>query len=506
MEEMEQVNKEATKAVTNEVAAGVSKETRRKEKQHAKGKLFATERLSLLYDDGDYRELTNPNSRDGVYVCIGKVFGQEVVSVTHDFTYKGGSFGIQQSRNIVKAQKLAIRKKCPYVMLNDSGGARIQEGIDGLAGLGNMFCNMVDASGYIPQYSVILGPCAGGIAYAAGLSDFVFMVQGIGQMYVTGPKVVKSVGLGSVTAEELGGVKLHSEVSGCAHFNYEDEATCFQELRRLISVVPPCSRSNVSIPAKENYVKQNEFSFQLPESDRQGYDIRALINDIMDDDSFIEIHSMFAQSVIVGFAKLYGITVGVIANQSICMAGTLDCDTSDKAARLVRFCDAFHIPVITLTDVTGFRPGLEQESKGVIRHGAKLLYAFAESTVPKVNVIVRKAYGGAYIAMNSRTMRADRVFAWPTAKAAVMGEQGAVEILYAKELKQMEKETREAFIAEKAEEYQKEVVGYKLGLEHGYIDELILPEQTRDKIYDVIVKSKRRSLIRIKKKHGNIPL
>lgn len=484
----------------------VNKEARKKEKQHAKGKLFATERLALLYDDGVYRELTNPNGRDGVYVCIGKVFGQEVVSVTHDFTYKGGSFGIQQSRNIIKAQKLAIKKKCPYVMLNDSGGARIQEGIDGLAGLGDMFCNMVDASGYIPQYSVILGPCAGGIAYAAGLSDFVFMVQGIGQMYVTGPKVVKSVGLGTVTAEELGGVKLHSEVSGCAHFNYEDEKTCFQELRRLISVIPPCSRSNTAVPAKERFMKQKEFSFQLPESDRHGYDIRELIYDIVDDDSFIEIHSAFAQSVIVGFAQLYGVTVGVIANQSICMAGTLDCDTSDKAARLVRFCDAFHIPVITLTDVTGFRPGLEQESKGVIRHGAKLLYAFAESTVPKVNVIVRKAYGGAYIAMNSRTMRADKVFAWPTAKAAVMGEQGAVEILYAKEVKQMDKETREAFLAEKADEYQKEVVGYKLGLQHGYIDELIMPEQTRDKIYEAIVKAKRKNNTKIKKKHGNIPL
>lgn len=506
MEEMENVNKEAAKKVTNDGTAGVSKEARKKEKQHAKGKLFATERLALLYDDGLYRELTNPNGRDGVYVCIGKVFGQEVVSVTHDFTYKGGSFGIQQSRNIVKAQKLAIRKKCPYVMLNDSGGARIQEGIDGLAGLGDMFCNMIDASGYIPQYSVILGPCAGGIAYAAGLSDFVFMVQGIGQMYVTGPKVVKSVGLGSVTAEELGGAKLHSEVSGCAHFNYENEKTCFNELRKLISIIPPCSRSNVPVPAKENYRKQNEFSFQLPESDRQGYDIRGLINDIMDDDSFMEIHSMFAQSVVVGFAKLYGITVGVIANQSMCMAGTLDCDTSDKAARLVRFCDAFHIPIVTLTDVTGFRPGLEQESKGVIRHGAKLLYAFAESTVPKVNVIVRKAYGGAYIAMNSRTMRADRVFAWPTAKAAVMGEQGAVEILYAKELKQINKEDREAFIAEKAEEYRREVVGYKLGMDHGYIDELIKPEETRDKIYEVIIKNKRKLKIGLKKKHGNIPL
>lgn len=494
MEELENVNKDD------------SKEAGRKEKQHAKGKLFATERLALLYDEGEYRELTNPNGRDGVYVCIGRVFGQEVVSVTHDFTYKGGSFGIQQSRNIVKAQKLAVRKKCPYVMLNDSGGARIQEGIDGLAGLGDMFCNMVDASGYIPQYSVILGPCAGGIAYAAGLSDFVFMVEGIGQMYVTGPKVVKSVGLGSFTAEELGGVKLHSEVSGCAHFNYKDEATCFQELRRLISIIPPCSRSNAYVPAKVNYMKQNEFSFQLPESDRQGYDIRGLINDIMDDDSFMEIQSMFAQSVVVGFAKLYGVTVGVIANQPMCVAGTLDCDTSDKAARLVRFCDAFHIPIVTLTDVTGFRPGLEQESKGVIRHGAKLLYAFAESTVPKVNVIVRKAYGGAYIAMNSRTMRADKVFAWPTAKAAVMGEQGAVEILYAKELKQMDRETREAFIAEKTEEYEREVVGYHLGMEHGYIDELILPGQTRDKIYEVIVKSKRKSRTGIRKKHGNIPL
>ncbi len=484
----------------------VNKEVRKKEKQHAKGKLYATERLELLYDDGEYRELTKPNSRDGVYVCIGTVFGQTVVSVTHDFTYKGGSFGIQQSRNIVKAQKLAVRKKCPFVMLNDSGGARIQEGIDGLAGLGDMFCNMVDASGYIPQYSVILGPCAGGIAYAAGLSDFVFMVQGISQMYITGPKVVRSVGLGSFTAEELGGVKLHSEVSGCAHFNYEDEETCFKELRRLISVIPPCSRNIAAVPPKEQFVKQKDFSFQLPESDRYGYDIRELIYDIVDDDTFIEVQASFAQPVIVGFAKLYGITVGVIANQSMCMAGTLDCDTSDKAARIVRFCDAFHIPVITLTDVTGFRPGLDQESKGVIRHGAKLLYAFAEATVPKVNVIVRKAYGGAYIAMNSRTMRADRVFAWSSAKVAVMGEQGAVEILYAKELKQMDKDAREKFIAEKAEEYQKEVVGYQLGLEHGFIDELILPEQTRGKIYEVIVKNKRKTIARIRKKHGNIPL
>lgn len=480
-----------------------------KQKQHAKGKLFVTERLDKLFDDGKYKELFDKGRRIGVLICEGKVNGKRVIVAAQDFTYRGGTLGMKIGENIARAQDVAISKKCPFITINDSGGARIQEGIDSLAGYGEIFYRNVMASGFIPQISVILGPCAGGAVYSPGITDFVFMVENIAQMYITGPKVVKSVTGSNITAEELGGYKVHTRESGVSHFCYPDEETCFHELRRLIGMLPRNCEEKAALPRKELYEKKSG-EIEIPENTRIGYDVREVIRAVMDDETFMEVSPEFAQSIVVGFASLCGTTIGVVANQPRCLAGSLDCDTSDKAARFVRFCDAFGIPLITFTDVPGYLPGSPQETKGIIRHGAKLLYAFSEATVPKINIILRKAYGGAYIAMNSKHLGADFVIAWPTAEVAVMGEDGAVEILYAKELKSLSGKERADFLEEKKTEYKTEVINYKHGLEMGYIDQVIQPSETRETIYTLLnnaLKKKRFSKAKIlRKKHGNIPL
>lgn len=479
------------------------------EKQHKKGKLFVYERLNLIYDNGEYRELIPENEQDGVVVCEGKIAGKTVIVAAQDFTYKGGSLGLKHGRNIAYAQDIALKKRCPFISINDSGGARIQEGIDSLAGFGNIFYRNVKASGVIPQISVICGPCAGGAVYSPAIMDFVFMVDGTGQMYITGPKVIETVTWEKITAEELGGYAMHSSKSGVCHFGYETESDCIQAIRYLISILPRNNKDKICIPKKEIYRKASAKQFEIPLNKKKPYDVREIIKYVFDDGSFMEVSAFWGKGIVVGFAKLYGITVGVVGNQPNYIAGVLDCDTSDKAARFVRFCDAFGIPVISYTDVPGYMPGVVQEKKGIIRHGAKLLYAFAEATVPKINVIVRKAYGGAYIAMNSKHLGADYVYAWPTAEVAVVGAAGAVEIMYAKDIKKKKEEDRAAFIEEKEKEYERDVVNYKKGLEQGYIDELIEIEDTREKLYETMVK-----LIRNKKngkffrnrKHGNIPL
>ena len=479
------------------------------EKQHKKGKLHAIERLEKLFDDAEYQEITEPEERDGVITAIGKVSGCQVVIAAQDFTFHGGSLGLKTGSNIAEAQDIAFKKKCPFIMINDSGGARIQEGVDALAGYGEIFYRNVRASGVIPQISVILGPCAGGAVYSPGITDFIFMVKNIGQMYITGPKVIKAVTGEEISSEALGGYTAHMEKSGVADFGYYDEDTCFEAIRYLISLLPQNNRQKQLFPDPAAYKKKDSFSFQLPEKNDAPYDMKELINQVFDDNSFMEVQPFFAKEIITGFATLYGMTVGVVANQPQAFAGVLNCDTSDKAARFIRFCDCFNIPVISLTDVPGYMPGSEQEYKGIIRHGAKLLYAFAEATVPKLNVVVRKAFGGAYIAMNSKHLGADKVFAWPSAQIAVMGEGGAVEILYAKQIKALSDGEKEAFIKDKQEEYKKNVIGYSFGLERGYIDAVIKPKETRDKLYKALVEARRtRNSKRVRpiRKHGNIPL
>ena len=449
------------------------------EKQHAKGKLHAIERLEKIFDDGKYQELTEESKRDGVICATGKVAGKQVVVAAQDFTFKGGSLGLQQGKNIAEAQDFAFKKKCPFIMINDSGGARIQEGVDALAGYGEIFYRNVRASGVIPQISVITGPCAGGAVYSRGITDFIFMVKNIGQMYITGPKVIKQVTGEDITAEALGGYTAHMEKSGVSHFGYYDEESCFKSVRYLISILPSNNRQKMLIMDKDAYKKAMPFDFELPEGDNAPYDMHKLIENIFDDDSFMEVQPFFATEIIVGFAKLYGMTVGVVANDPSSFAGVLNCDTSDKAARFVRFCDSFNIPVITLTDV------------------------------PKINVIVRKAFGGAYIAMNSKHLGSDIVMAWPSAQIAVMGEAGAVEILYAKQIKAMPEEDRAAFIKDKQEEYRRNVVGYKFAMDREYVDEVIKPKETREKLYQAMMDCRRiKNLKHVRpiRKHGNIPL
>ena len=356
---------------------------------------------------------------------------------------------------------------------------------------------------------MILGPCAGGAVYSPGITDFVFMVENIAQMYITGPKVVKSVTGSNITAEELGGFKVHNRESGVSHFCYPDEEMCFEELRRLIAMLPANCEEKTALPRKE-LCEKAEAELAIPENTRIGYDVRSVIRAVADEGSFMEVSAEFAMSIVVGFATLCQTTIGVVGNQPSCLAGSLDCDTSDKAARFVRFCDAFGIPLITFTDVPGYLPGVSQETKGIIRHGAKLLYAFSEATVPKINIILRKAYGGAYIAMNSKHLGADYVIAWPTAEVAVMGEDGAVEILYAKELKNLSGKEKTDFLDKKKAEYKAEVINYKHGLEMGYIDQVIKPSETRETVVallnDALRKKKLRKAKILRKKHGNIPL
>lgn len=477
------------------------------EKQHKKGKLYVEERLALLFDDQQYQELTSPETRDGVYICEGQVSGKRVIVAAQDFTYKGGTLGLKHGQNIARGLDRAIRKKCPFISINDSGGARIQEGIDALSGYGDIFYRNVKASGRIPQISMILGPCAGGAVYSPGITDFIFMTEKISQMFITGPKVIHAVTGETITGEALGGTVMHGANSGVAHFCADTELECFLAVRRLVGMIP----SNCRDRRLHAYLDSNApiFNFQMPQDSHRGYDISEIIANIFDVKSFMELQPDFARSIVIGLAKLGGETVGIIANQPRYMAGVLDCNSSDKAARFVRFCDAFRIPIVTFTDVPGYLPGIAQEQAGIIRHGAKLLYAFSEATVPKINVILHKAYGGAYIAMNSVHIGADCVFSWPGAEVAVMGEQGAVEILYARETRSMDSQHARAFLNEKAAQYRREVMNTRLGLKRGYITAEIRPEETRDKLIEQLNRLGYKAAIRrivAWRRHGNIPL
>src|SRR5574344_247842 len=491
------------------------------EKQHAKGKLHAIERINALCDKDSFFEIYADARHtctsfgmdkkdipyDGVITGFGKINGKKVAVYAQDFTVQGGSLGKVHGEKIAELIDMAIEARCPVIGVNDSGGARIQEGVDSLCGYGDLFYQNVRASGAVPQISIIAGPCAGGAVYSPGLTDFIFAVDSISQMFITGPKVVKSVMFMDITAEDLGGASIHSQKSGVAHFRCENENNCYENVRKLLDYIPHYYGDNLiqaekfKFDVKKNTKKINEI---LPENPRQGYDVKDVINCIVDENSFFETSSEFALNCVTGFAKLEGRSIGIVANNPKGLGGVLDCDSSDKIARFVRYCDSFNIPLLTLVDVPGFIPGPEEEQKGIIRHGAKVIYAYSEASVPKVTVIIRKAYGGAYIAMCSKHLGADFVYAWPASEIAVMGAEGALGILYAKEMKDP---AQAAFVAEKSAEYKQTIMTPKIAAQRGYVSEVINPEDTRKRIansFDVLLN--KIDTDKPLKKHGNIPL
>jgi methylmalonyl-CoA decarboxylase subunit alpha len=405
-------------------------------------------------------------------------------------------------KKIANIMRLAIDSRCPIIGINDSGGARIQEGVNALSRYGEIFRLNTIASGYIPQISIIAGPCAGGAVYSPGITDFVFVIDKISQMYVTGPQVIKKVLFQDIDSEKLGGAEMHSNKSGVAHYNAKDEDDCYHQVKNLLQYIPHRFENLPKVKVSDNYCSGLDFlNFKIPENEKQSYDVKVLIEEIFRN-NFFEISQSFAQNIVIGFGKLDGQTIGVIANQPKIFAGVLDCDASDKAARFIRYCDAFNIPILTLVDVPGFLPGVDQELKGIIRHGAKLLYAYSEATIPMVTLITRKAFGGAYIAMGSKHLGADFVFAWPSAQIAVMGAEGAVEVLYRKEIQQ----TKGFDFKSKLQEYSKLYMNPRIAAENGIIDEVINPEQTREYIVRSFSLLKDKTVLSISKKHGNMPL
>lgn len=495
----------------------------RLKKQHAAGRLSARERIDLLLDPGSFVELdqfvvhratdfgmdSQKFLGDGVVTGYGTIHGKTVYLFSQDFTVFGGSLSGAHAQKICKVMDMALKAGAPIIGLNDSGGARIQEGVESLGGYAEIFWRNTQASGVIPQISVILGPCAGGAVYSPAITDFIFMVEGSSYMFVTGPDVIKTVTHEEVSKEALGGAEAHSEKSGVTHFVYENEKKCFDGVRQLLSYLPSNNLDDSSLGSqKDSILRKNEEILKiLPDSPQKPYDMCGVISDIFDDGEFFEVHKGYAKNIIVGFARLDGKTVGVVANQPNHLAGCLDINASVKGARFVRYCDAFNIPLITLVDVPGFLPGTSQEYGGVIRHGAKLLYAFAEATVPKLTVIVRKAYGGAYDVMASKHIRADFNFAYPIAEIAVMGPDGAINILYRKELAEAEKTGK--LVEEKArltDYYRSTFANPYKAAELGYIDEVIHPEMTRTRLIQSLKAIENKREAQPKRKHGNIPL
>jgi propionyl-CoA carboxylase beta subunit len=490
------------------------------ERQHARGKLTARERIDLLLDPGTFVETDamarhrvhafgmekNRAYTDGVVTGWGTVDGRKVFVYSQDFTVFGGSLGEVHAEKICKIMDLAASTGAPVIGINDSGGARIQEGAASLAGYGYIFDRNVRSSGVIPQISVIMGPCAGGAVYSPAITDFVFMVKETSHMFITGPDVIRTVTGEDVTFEELGGAQTHASRSGLASFIAEDEQECLSTVRYLLSFLPannmedPPSFASTDDPER----RVPELDTLVPDSPREPYDIKTAIRAITDDGAFLEVFPLWAMNVVIGFARLDGQTIGVVANQPKVLAGTLDIESSEKAARFVRFCDAFNVPLVTFEDVPGFLPGAAQEYGGIIRRGAKLLYAFTEATVPRVTVITRKAYGGAYVVMNSKHIRGDVSFAWPTAEIAVMGPEGAVNIVYRKQLK--EAEDPEVRRKELIAEYEERFNNPFLAAERGYVDEVIEPSETRIRLIQALgmLRSKREAVPA--RKHGNIPL
>lgn len=491
------------------------------EKQHSKGKLTAQERISLLFDSGSFEEIdafVTPADQpvefgkvekfygDGVIVGHGKVNGRLVFAYAQDFTIMGGSLGLVHSKKIAKIQEMALKMGAPIIGMMDSGGARIQEGVASLSGYASIFQNIIQSSGIIPQISVIMGPCAGGAVYSPALTDFVFMVNHTSFMFVTGPNVVKEVLNEEVTFDELGGAEVHARKSGVTHMIYDDEENTILALKKFLAYLPSNNVENPPIvPADDTTPLINEKLRDIvPDDPNKAYDVRDVISLVIDRNSFFETAELYAPSIVTGFARLKGKTIGVVANQPKVMAGVLDIDSSTKGARFIRFCDAFNIPIITFEDVPGFLPGVDQEHSGIIRHGAKLLFAYSEATVPKITVILRKAYGGAFIVMNSKHLGGDFSFAWPSAEIAVMGPDGAVAILYRKEL--AESKNPVEMKKELVKKYRDKIANPFIADESGYIDEVIDPADTRKKIISAFEALNNKWVKVPARKHGNMPL
>jgi propionyl-CoA carboxylase beta chain len=488
--------------------------------QHQKKKLTARERLELLFDDGSFEELgalvTHRSSLfgldkqqflgDGVITCYGKVNGRLTYAYAQDFTVLGGSLAEAHAEKICRLMDLALDNGAPIVGLNDSGGARIQEGVVSLGGYADLFYRNTLASGVIPQLSLIMGPCAGGAVYSPALTDFIGMVEGNSYMFVTGPNVVKTVTHQDVTSEELGGASAHASKSGVTHFTFPNGPSAIEGFRTLLRYLPQNNQDGVALlpyTSSGSELRPN-LDKAVPESALQPYDMREVIAEVADAESFLEVHEHFAENMIVGFARLGGRCIGIVANQPAHLAGVLDIPASTKGARFVRFCDAFSIPLLVLVDVPGFLPGTDQEWNGIIVHGAKLLYAFSEATVPRITVITRKAYGGAYDVMNSKHIGADLNYAWPSAEIAVMGAKGAAEIIFKGEISASSDPS--ALLAQKEAEYAEAFANPYQAAARGYVDEVIFPHETRAKLLRAFGMLENKSVSRPKRKHGNIPL
>lgn len=489
------------------------------ESQHKKGKLSARERIELLLDENTFEEMDifvrhQSNDfdldkqrfyTDGVITGTGKIEGRTVCVFSQDFTILGGSLAEYHAKKICKIMDMAMKIGVPVIGINDSGGARIQEGVVSLGGYADIFLRNTLASGVIPQISAIVGPCAGGAVYSPAITDFVFMVDKVSYMFVTGPNVVKTVTHEEVSFDDLGGAHTHAVKSGVSHFTSDNEVECFQSIRKLMSYIPLNNMDPVPMHEYDAMGKDpaslNDF---LPDNPNKPYDVKEIIEAIIDDESFLEVHKEYAENIVVGFGRINGRSIGIVANQPLVLAGVLDINSSIKGARFVRFCDAFNIPLLVLEDVPGFLPGTDQEWNGIIRNGAKLLYAFCEATVPKITVIIRKAYGGAYDVMNSKHIRGDINLAWPTAEIAVMGAKGAAEIIFKKEIDGSEDKVKA--LDEKVTEFTEKFANPYLAAERGFIDDIIEPKDTRKKLiyYFEILENKVDS--NPKKKHGNIPL
>jgi propionyl-CoA carboxylase beta chain len=512
LEHLKRLNAEA------EAGGGVE----RREREHKAGKLTARERIELLLDEGTFEELDKfvrhrssdfgmadqRPAGDGFVTGYGRINGRLMYVFAQDFTVFGGSLSESNALKICKVMDLAMRTGAPLIGLNDSGGARIQEGVMSLAGYADIFLRNTLASGVIPQISAVMGPCAGGAVYSPAITDFIFMTRDTSYMFVTGPDVIKTVTHEEVTKQELGGAMTHNATSGVAHFVSSDDRECLAMIRELMGFLPannledpprrPCSDGDSRADTKLDHL--------VPEDPMQPYDIKEVIHAVVDEADFFEVHEHFAKNIVVGFARLDGRPVGIVANQPAFLAGVLDINASVKSARFVRFCDAFNIPLITFEDVPGFLPGTQQEFGGIIKHGAKLLFAFAEATVPKITVITRKAYGGAYCVMASKHIRTDANFAWPTAEIAVMGPEGAVNIVYKREIERAPEADRERIRKEKVAEFRERFANPYVAAERGYIDAVIMPSQTRTKLISALRALENKRDTNPKKKHGNIPL
>jgi propionyl-CoA carboxylase beta chain len=484
--------------------------------QHSKGKLTARERVEVLLDTDSFEESglyvehrchdfgmgDKKQAGDGVVTGQGTINGRLVFVYSQDFTVMGGSLGEAHARKICQIMDQAMQVGAPVIGINDSGGARIQEGVDSLGGYGEIFQRNVDASGVVPQISVIMGPCAGGAVYSPALTDFTVMVENSSYMFVTGPEVVKTVTHENVTQEELGGAKVHATKSGVAHLTFKNDVEALLQVRRLVNFLPLSNKSGVpKIPTDDKFDRVDiSLNTLVPENSNQPYDMGELVEKIVDEGDFFEIQPTYATNIIIGFGRMEGETVGIVANQPMNLAGCLNIEASEKAARFIRFCDAFNIPLLTFVDVPGFLPGTDQEHNGIIRHGAKLLYAYAEATVPKITVVARKAYGGAYIVMNSKHLKGDVNYAWANAEIAVMGPEGAVEIIFREDMADPQRRK------DRVEEYREKFASPFVAASRGFIDEVIRPQNTRKRVCKALQVLKDKKVIKPWKKHDNLPL